>query len=137
MYIISLKTRFVNASYSVNIIQLIFQFVKMEISTIFQAKVCTISGKCKKIKKIQKTIDKQKLMWYNTQEVERTSKTKQNFRSHHTARAAMVNTFSSPWVGVVRAEILRMHFFVLGGTKLLNPTILRIYLSTRKSSFLR
>ena len=33
-------------------------FVKMQKYTIFSAKVCKKSGKCKKIKKVEKTIDK-------------------------------------------------------------------------------
>ncbi len=45
-------------------------FVNMPILTIFLFKVCQKSGKCKKIKKFKKTIDKLMEGCYNTTEVE-------------------------------------------------------------------
>ena len=64
---------------SLTIIAPLFQFVKMPKSTIFLMKVCKKSGKCKKMKKISKTIDKRNQEWYNITEVERNLKNKEEF----------------------------------------------------------
>ena len=71
---------------SLIIIHHFFSFVKMPKSTIFLLKVCLKKRNWENRKKVKKTLDKQRKECYNTTEVERNFKIKQNFRSHHATR---------------------------------------------------